>query len=355
MAPDSDTVDLARSALEPDAAAVEDAPVEPIGSPVPLRVRLRPVLRRVPLARPLYRLAVRLQARTVLWALRRVSFQTVPNPVAVRLAYEVLLRRDPEAQACEDLVARLDALTLNRDGMVDEIRASEEFHTAITFAADKLSFSIHDGRQQFVRSLPRGSRILDLGGAHRAKDEGALVALGYPYDFDELTIIDLPPDDRHELYYSQRRPDLVLTPRGPVTYRYQSMAELGDFADGSLDLVYAGQSIEHVAPDAGIHIAQEAFRILRPGGHFAIDTPNARVTRLQQAEFIDPDHEIEYDYAGLRNLLIDAGFTITFAKGLNYAGPPAQMGTFDIGVTAANAGFYDAIEDCYIICVVARR
>ena len=38
---------------------------------------------------------------------------------------------------------------------------------------------------------------------------------------------------------------------------------------------------------------------LRPGGYFALDTPNGRLTRLQQADFIDPDHKIEYTFEQL--------------------------------------------------------
>jgi SAM-dependent methyltransferase len=106
-------------------------------------------------------------------------------------------------------------------------------------------------------------------------------AHGYPYDFDELVIVDLPSDKRHPLYQSQEVGATVDTERGPVIYRYHSMDDLSDFGDSSVDLVYSGQSIEHVPPDAGRRVIREAWRVLRPGGHLAIDTPNARVTRLQ--------------------------------------------------------------------------
>ena len=47
----------------------------------------------------------------------------------------------------------------------------------------------------------------------------------------------------------------------------------------------------------------EVRRVLRPGGYLGLDTPNARVTRLQQAEFIDPDHEHEYTDAEMQGKL----------------------------------------------------
>ena len=50
------------------------------------------------------------------------------------------------------------------------------------------------------------------------------------------------------MYRSAEHPT-VASARGPVTYRYQSMTDLSSFADGSFDLVYSGQSIEHVSED----------------------------------------------------------------------------------------------------------
>ena len=50
--------------------------------------------------------------------------------------------------------------------------------------------------------------------------------------------------------------------------------------------------------------------MLRPRGYLALDTPNARVTRLMQDGFIDPDHKIEYTAEQLATKLENAGFTI---------------------------------------------
>ena len=125
------------------------------------------------------------------------------------------------------------------------------------------------------------------------------MVLGYPYDFDELVVVDLPPDDRHPLYHSERF-GTGDTERGQVRYEYRSMADLSFADDASVDLVYSGQSIEHVTEADGETVLKEAFRILRPGGYMAIDTPNGRVCRLQQPAFIDPDHKVEYTLDELR-------------------------------------------------------
>ena len=103
----------------------------------------------------------------------------------------------------------------------------------------------------FVRSLPPAKRILDLGGTSLGNPIGALVFMGYPYAFDDLVVVDLPSEERNELYRETACPEVTQTALGPVRYRYHSMADLSDYADKSVDLVYSGQSIEHVPVDVG--------------------------------------------------------------------------------------------------------
>jgi len=202
--------------------------------------------------------------------------------------------------------------------------------------------------------LPRAARIVDLGGDSIADARGAFVSYRYPYRFDSLVVVDLPSPERHAFYRSDQHQS-VETDLGPVSFRYHSMVDLSSFADSSADLVFCGQSIEHVTLEEGIVLAKEVFRILAPGGSFVVDTPNARITRLQQDEFIDPDHKHEYTWVELSRLLEGTGFAIEMAKGLNYAGASASSGRFDIDEVAANCGVFDEIEDCYLLAVVARK
>jgi SAM-dependent methyltransferase len=132
------------------------------------------------------------------------------------------------------------------------------------------------------------------------------------------------------------------------------MVDLSDYPDDSVDLVYSGQSIEHVPLDVADTVLSEVRRVLKPGGHLGIDTPNARVTRLQQDEFIDPDHEHEYTHAELSAKLEAAGFDIVEAKGLNYAGPSLTAGRFDADQIATARGLFGQIEDCYLLAYVCR-
>jgi predicted SAM-dependent methyltransferase len=286
---------------------------------------------------------------------RSITYETLPHEVALRLSYEIMLGREPDAEGMRFFSESLRAGTFKLSDVPQAIRGSEEFQNFVRFEGHMLGFSIHAGRSQFVKSLPRASRIVDIGGTHLARPEGALFWLGYPYRFEELTIIDLHPDERHALYKAGLNPDRVETDLGPVRYRYHSMTDLSAFADSSVDLVYSGQSFEHVTPEDGQIVLKEVMRVLRPGGHLALDTPNARVTRIQQEAFIDPDHKVEYTYPELRDLLEQAGFVIDSARGLNLAQNSVETGVFDGDEVAGHSGLFDEIESCYILCVVAHR
>ncbi|NRA46352.1 MAG: hypothetical protein HRU09_15475 [Oligoflexales bacterium] len=55
----------------------------------------------------------------------------------------------------------------------------------------------HQARVHLVRHMiPHGKRILDLGGGDAVQSCGALLAMGYAKEPENLYIIDLPPQDR---------------------------------------------------------------------------------------------------------------------------------------------------------------
>ncbi len=311
-----------------------------------------PVRRALGMGRRVLRRAKR---ELVRWIAPRVSYERLPAEIALRLSYQIMLGRDPDQEGTRYFLDALGTGAMRLADVPQAIRASEEFQNFVRFGGHMLGFSIHAGRSQFVKSLPKAARIIDLGGTHQHRPEGALYWLGYPYRFEELTIVDLHPDDRHALYRAGLNPDRVETDLGVVRYRYHSMTDLSAFAEGSVDLVYAGQSFEHVTPQDGRLVLAEAMRVLRPGGHLALDTPNARITRIQQEAFIDPDHKVEYTYPELQRLLVEAGFEIVSAKGLNLAEATAASGVFDADEVAGHCGLFDQLEDCYILCVVARK
>ena len=167
----------------------------------------------------------------------------------------------------------------------------------------------------FIRSLPRARRILDIGGVALGVPYGALVLMGYPYAFQEIVIVDLPSEDRHELYQDGQTQTTVDVAGGRVSYRYHSMTDLSSYPSASFDMVYSGESIEHITRAEAEQVLAEARRVLKPGGVLALDTPNANLTRLQQDAFIDPDHKYEYRHAEMAAMLRGNGFVIERADG----------------------------------------
>ena len=286
---------------------------------------------------------------------RSPAFEELSPADQVRYAYQVLLRREPDEGAVARYVPALTDGAIGLGELFDGLRTSEEYRVRTPVGEASLLQSLHFSRIELILGLPRAQRIVDLGGSATYSELGALVLLGYPYDFDLLTIVDLPPDDRHELYRSEawRR---VETSQGPVEYVYGSMTDLSFVESGSVDLVFSGQSIEHVSrADAAVVVAEVA-RVLRPGGWFVLDTPNGPVCRLQQADFIDPDHEHEYSLAELESLVSGGGaLTVVERKGLNLGLRSVASGVFDPAEFAAHPGVYADAESCYLLAVAARK
>jgi SAM-dependent methyltransferase len=268
------------------------------------------------------------------------------------VVYELILGREPDPTGTASYLSGLESGALSPQEVAQWAVASGEWWSVTPFPG--LGQSLHLSRMMFVRSLPAAKRILDLGGTALGNATGALVLMGYPYQFDDLVVIDLPSEERNELYQEDTAHVVTQTKLGPVRYRYHSMVDLSDYADGSVDLVYSGQSIEHVPLDVADVVLSEVRRVLRPGGYLALDTPNARVTRLQQAEFIDPDHEHEYTHAELSSKLEGAGFSVVSGMGLNYAGPGLAAGRFDGAAVATARGLFSEIEDCYLLAYVCQ-
>jgi SAM-dependent methyltransferase len=267
-------------------------------------------------------------------------------------AYELLLHRPPDESGRASYLPGLEAGTMTAAQLAEWLLASGEWWTSVRFS--ELGASLHFSRSVFVRSLPKARRILDLGGTALGTSVGAMVLMGYPYHFDQLIVVDLPQDDRNDLYKKDQNRHVVETPLGPVHYHYHSMADLSSYPDASFDLVYSGQSIEHVPVADADTVLSEVARVLKPGGHLGLDTPNAAVCRLQQAAFIDPDHDHEYTHGEMVKKLEGNGFEVLEAKGLNYAGKSLADGVFSVEDVATRRGLFADIESCYLLSYVCR-
>ena len=242
----------------------------------------------------------------------------MPSQWVLRSLYRLLFDREPELSAEAPYLRELESGELTARQLVEWLIHSAEWSHVIPMT--EFGPSLHYGRGVFIRSLPRARRILDLGGASIGDPSGALVLMGYPYDFEELVVVDLPTEDRHELYREEARHTKVLTKRGPVRYEYHSMADLSRYASKSFDMIYSGQSIEHISLLDAQRMLSQARRVLSPGGHLVVDTPNARLTKSATGRVHRSRSQVRILDRELSTLLRSRGFAIHRATGISYGG-----------------------------------
>jgi predicted SAM-dependent methyltransferase len=295
---------------------------------------------------------------------RRMLSERLGRTSFIRLGYELILGREPDPRGFADFQKRFRSEGMTRaefrkallySAEFQRVRRHPEAFAGVTYGL----IALHESRTLMVRGLPTAEVILDLGGACEGQPEGALVVMGYPYAFGSLTIVEPPATERHDLYKGACRDEVqtCLTQRGEVRYLFRSMADLAPVPSGSVDLVFSGESIEHVTKEEAGRVFAEVRRVLKPGGSFCFDTPNRRVTRIQvgDRQFINADHKHEYTHSELMGMLERHGFTVVEAKGLNWVPESVRCGRFIEEELIANVGMFDDIEDCYLLYYRCRR
>lgn len=270
-------------------------------------------------------------------------------------------RQGAEPALFQRLVADLAAGAMSRFQVVLHLTRTPQHHEAVrTGRAYGPLEAVHLARCQMVRRLPAARVLVDVGGAAPASVQGALLVMGYRHRFDRLTIVDLPPDQRICGTYAQagqeRAAAWIATEMGRVRYVHGSMTDLGAIAPGSVGLVFSGQSIEHVSRAAGAQVLREARRVLRPGGRLFLDTPNARLTRIQSpAAYIHPEHQVEYRPEELRAMLRAAGFVVEREGAVCPMPRTLATGVFDPQELIENIRLGPRADEGYAFYMQARR
>ncbi len=269
-------------------------------------------------------------------------------------AYWRVLGRAPDVTGFTRYTDLLAQDQSSRRRVVTNLLQSAEFRTLPRPVFGPVE-TLHLTRCELISQLPPADHVLDLGGAAPNSVQGALFVMGYPHHVRSSTIVDLPPKDRlgnYECGDSEKPGRWIDTEMGSIRYVHTSMIDLSVIESGSIDLVFSGQSIEHISEEDGQRVMQQAFRVLQPGGHFCLDTPNGVLARIQSPDaFLHPEHEVEYCVDDLATRLRDVGFEIKEIKGICPMPRTVQTGIFDEQELLTNAYLSDDAEICYLFYI----
>ncbi|RYY59543.1 MAG: class I SAM-dependent methyltransferase [Chitinophagaceae bacterium] len=148
----------------------------------------------------------------------------------------------------------------------------------------------HLSRYSFIRDRVRGKVVLDIAcgtgfGSQLLLENGASHVFAADVAEEAITMC------------SSRLGQLG---RSNWTCHYQDGTAM-DYEDNKFDMVVSFETIEHI-PDYKKFLS-EICRVLKPGGHLVISTPNALVTNPSKGKPENPFHVYEFDPAELQELL----------------------------------------------------
>jgi len=141
-----------------------------------------------------------------------------------------------------------------------------------------------------------------------------------------------------------------------------SMADLSFTGDETVDLVFAGQAIEHAWAEDLADFLLESYRILKPSHWLVIDSPNRAVT--EPLNWIHPEHTAELTVAETLELVHLAGFDAVSICGLWLCYAREQHRWLPLFDTDPTGQWSDEErlrvgrtrpEDCFIWWLIARK
>ncbi len=207
----------------------------------------------------------------------------------------------------------------------------------------KLDFNaiIHALRTDYLKAMPAGAQVLVSAGCS-----------GRWY-FDWVTEQYGPVAKHYGVEaYSPQPQDL---PANAIWLK-EEIDSMRSIPDGSADLVFAGQTIEHLWPSQFAGFLLEARRVLQPGGTLVMDSPNRLVTHM--TGWYQPQHTAELRVDEIVKVTKMAGFKVDAVKGmwlcydrekhLAYPFEPENYDTFDFETDPRVSAAVDRPQDSFI-------
>lgn len=173
---------------------------------------------------------------------------------------------------------------------------------------------LHECRTTCLKEIPAASSVLSIGASGLWYFEW--FNKNYPHQITTHTGIDISP-----------------CPSGlPAYVRWiqHDGSDLSMIPSGSIDLVFAGQFIEHISWEQQYQFLVETHRVLASDGFLVVDSPNFTVANRYGIKH--QDHVSELSYGQMSEALAIAGFSVTDSRGIMPVSllgtPPAKQGKY---------------------------
>ncbi|MEO8695226.1 MAG: class I SAM-dependent methyltransferase [Acidimicrobiales bacterium] len=215
----------------------------------------------------------------------------------------------------------------------DDNVPSDEFHSIL-----------HTLRTAELRCVPKGARrVVSVGASGR-----------WYFDWFEDCVGPLELHIGVEAF-EEKPVDLPAN----VEWVASTADDFTSIADDSVDLVFAGQTTEHLWPDELVGFLSESARVLRPEGLLVVDSPNRLVT--QALHWSHGGHTIELSADEMTELLDLAGFRVETCTGLWRCRYGDTIRSLEDGVRSRadvadrSSGGVRAPDDSFVWWINARR
>jgi len=293
--------------------------------------------------------------------IKKIVYSTIPvkkecsSMKDVCAAYELILQRPIDTHGRLYWQNQIKNGNFSKPFLVDALVHSPEYQMLKKTPFHEM---VHLARVEWTKHLPKGSSILDIGGSSPNIDQGALIELGYPHRPKQLFIVDLPPEEQYwgKPKFPQDR-DYTFS-WGILKYfhgRAENIGSLKGLQNLKFDIIYMGQTIEHIMPDFLPDILDWISDHLSENGKFIFDTPNRLITSIQSDSFIDPDHKIEYTPDQLESILRKHNFSISDSWGLLPMPMTFQLKKFSPQEVYDHTLLSEDLKVCYLFAFSCTR
>lgn len=167
------------------------------------------------------------------------------------------------------------------------------------FDAEQFGKLIHDQRSQLLARLPRDVECMCSAGCSGK----------WYFDWVEQYYGAVDVHYGVEAYSPQ--PDDL--PEN-VVWINNTVSALHGIDDGSVDLLFSGQNVEHLLLPDMKGFFHEANRVVREGGYLCVDSPNRTVTA--PGGYYQPEHVLEYTTDEAIEIITAAGFRVVDVHGV---------------------------------------